>query len=736
MKTYPEYDDIEKCEDEPIAFYPKLQQHGCVLILDDQLVVKQASSNTKDIISCSPNELLGVNINTIFNKEVFDHLVNWNSNLADYQFLKANCKENMVAIIPQKTTNGFLLDIEPMDTSWDSDLYRQKLLKSFKQFSSTRNLQELLEEAAVQIKQLFKFDRVMIYSFDENWNGQIVSEAKENQLESWLGLRYPAGDIPKNARDLFKSQGVRSLSNISEVYADMVPMLHPDTQKLTDIGKSHLRGSSRYHIEYLTNMGVAATLNCAIIHNNKLWGLIACHHYSPKTTSYLKMQSCHLMAEMFSSQISLKVSNETFGNMERMSSVRNQLIEQINTSEDIVSGLTQFKITGKSLIECSDFAVGFNNIIQTVSKKLTNELILRLVLELSQEFSDKECITHENVVSICPWLIDHVKDVAGVVLFKLSPGFTNDFMLWLRPEKLKEVTWGGDPTIHKQQEGQNLRLSPRKSFDKWVEQVKHTSKPWLTSEISILKSLVDDVKNIIITRFTQVVQLNKQLSNLNEELESFSYSVSHDLRGPLRGIDGFAQILIEDYSDVLDEYGKESLKTIINSCAKMNELMDDILGYSGMAKLDRLDENQNVNKICDSIIADNNLLNQYPDTLITVQENIPDIYGDRSMIYQLFSNLITNAFKYSSKVKDPKVTIGYEMHGNVPIYFIKDNGIGFNQDYATKIFGVFTRLVRDEYKGTGVGLAIAQRVVLKHNGSIWANGELGKGAIFKFKFEQ
>ena len=734
MKSYPTHNDIEKCEDEPIAFYPKIQRHGCLLVLDNKFTIKQVSNNTNEIINIDYKKLLEKNLDTIFNNADFETLTDWyNSNNDNNSFL-IKLKETNYIVVAHKNVTGVLLDIEPEKDAAEDEIFRQSLLQTFKLFSSTKQIQELLHVASIQIKKLFGYDRVMIYKFDENWNGQIVSEAREENLESWLGLSYPASDIPKNARHLFQSQGVRSLSNISETYAEIVPTLYPETQELTDIGKSDLRGSSPFHIEYLKNMGVEATLNCAIIHNNKLWGLIACHHYSPKITGFSKKQSCHLLTEMFSSQISLKVSDKTFENIERSSSVRNQLIENISVSGDVINGLVNRKVTGKNLLNCSDFIVGFNDEIQSVSNVLTNEEITHLVVELFNKYPNKDYIYNTSIATVCPWLKNKALNVSGVLLYKLSHQHTKDFVIWLKPEKLKNVTWGGNPNTQKIQQEQNFRLSPRKSFEKWSELVKNTSEPWTKNELSVTKTFVADVKNIIVTKFTEVNHLNKQLTNLNEELESFSYSVSHDLRGPIRGIDGFAQILIEDYADVLDDYGKESLNVIVNSCAKMNELMDDILGYSGLSKVGRIDINIDVIELCNTIINDNNLKSQYPNSEIVIQKDIPDIFGDRSMIYQLFTNLITNACKYSSKVANPKIEIGFEPNLTNNIYFVKDNGIGFKADYAKKIFGVFTRLVQDEYQGTGVGLAIAQRVMFKHNGQIWAESELGKGAAFKFRF--
>ena len=306
--------------------------------------------------------------------------------------------------------------------------------------------------------------------------------------------------------------------------------------------------------------------------------------------------------------------------------------------------------------------------------------------------------------------------------------------MWFRPEQIDTKIWGGDISKINLDKEENSILTPRKSFEKWSEIVKNTAKDWSSHEISAASALVNDIKNIIVTRFGEIVQLNNQLQNLNAELESFSYSVSHDLRGPLRGIDGFANILKEDYYNLLDDFGKESLETIISSADKMNSLMDDILSYSGLSKADKIDNDINLNDIILEVCKDNDFANNYPNTTLKVNDSLPKLNGDKVMIYQLITNLLTNAFKYSSKVKSPIVKVDFYNDGEKDIYYIEDNGIGFKKEYAKKIFGVFTRLVNKDFVGTGVGLAIAQRIVYRHNGDIWAESVFGESSKFHFYF--
>lgn len=222
-----------------------------------------------------------------------------------------------------------------------------------------------------------------------------------------------------------------------------------------------------------------------------------------------------------------------------------------------------------------------------------------------------------------------------------------------------------------------------------------------------------------------------QLEMTNKELESFSYSVSHDLRAPLRSINGYAAIIAEDYSAQLDDEFRRLLETIQYNAKRMGILIDDLLNFS---RLGRKELNKNVidtHKMVGQILMEMEVSGKENVTL-EIRE-LKHAEGDYALLYQVFVNLISNAIKYSSKKPKSIIEIdSFEREGEI-VFFIKDNGSGFNMDYAHKLFGVFQRLHgNSEFEGTGVGLAIVQRIIVKHGGKVWAEGEEGKGATFYF----
>ncbi len=242
-----------------------------------------------------------------------------------------------------------------------------------------------------------------------------------------------------------------------------------------------------------------------------------------------------------------------------------------------------------------------------------------------------------------------------------------------------------------------------------------------------LNTLSEELKRHI----DQLEDTTSQLSAVNKELESFSYSISHDLRAPLRAINGYSRILEEDFESVLNDEGKRLLGVIQYNAKKMGILIDDLLAFSRLGKKELQRSEIDMDQLIEGVLMEVNKAN--PNTAKIISGTLLPVKADYSLINQVMINLLSNAVKYSSKEKEPVIKISSEKkEGNI-IYSVTDNGVGFNKEYAHKLFGVFQRLhSTHEFEGTGVGLAIVQRVVNKHGGKVWADSVLGNGATFHF----
>lgn len=222
------------------------------------------------------------------------------------------------------------------------------------------------------------------------------------------------------------------------------------------------------------------------------------------------------------------------------------------------------------------------------------------------------------------------------------------------------------------------------------------------------------------------------LRESNEELEAFSYSVSHDLKAPLRAITGFIHILANEYSEVLDEEGKRIMAIVQNNAAYMAKLIDDILTFSRLGRKVLMKVPVDMDNLIEGVIRD--IRTHSPETRIKfIIAGLPNVSGDRSLLYQVWYNLISNAVKYSSKEDEPIVEIGGDERNGEAVYTVRDNGCGFDMQYADRLFGIFQRLHSSkEYEGTGIGLANVKRIVTRHGGRVWAESAIGRGATFTF----
>ena len=230
----------------------------------------------------------------------------------------------------------------------------------------------------------------------------------------------------------------------------------------------------------------------------------------------------------------------------------------------------------------------------------------------------------------------------------------------------------------------------------------------------------------------KVAERTTELESVNKELESFSYSVSHDLRAPLRFIHGYTNILEEEYTDKFDDEGRKLIQRIVNNAKKMGQLIDDLLSFSQLGRKELRKRSVSMAKLVTGIWEEFNRLESNRHVTF-IMKDLPDVYADYATINQVWVNLISNALKYSKNTEHAIIEISFEQTEKEIIFIIKDNGAGFDMQYYDKLFGVFQRLhSTKEFEGTGVGLAIIQRIIAKHGGRIWAEGEVNKGASFYF----
>jgi len=273
----------------------------------------------------------------------------------------------------------------------------------------------------------------------------------------------------------------------------------------------------------------------------------------------------------------------------------------------------------------------------------------------------------------------------------------------------------------------SVTISPIKDDDGTI-----TGASKIARDISELKRAVKKIHQLNAELEQRVADRTAQLQAANDELESFSYSVSHDLRAPLRHINGFTGALLEDYGDLLDDIGKGYLNQVCEASREMAQLIDDVLQLARVTRTEMVPEVIDMSEMAHSVVKAMRDKNGIRTVAVDIKDGL-SIRGDRRLIRILLTNLIGNAWKFSSKTENAEIVFDHKQNGDGKTFFVRDNGAGFDMEFADKLFGAFQRLhTFDEFEGTGIGLATVQRIVNRHGGRVWAKGAVDNGATFYF----
>jgi light-regulated signal transduction histidine kinase (bacteriophytochrome) len=736
--------DLASCEREPIHILGHIQSYGYLIAIQpERYTIVHVSQNIAQLVGVDADQLLGQPIQKLLEQTNVDahslvELLNvgsrhntWDT-MNPYRQIIGDRTWNLIL----HQHNGLiLLEWEPSGDHTDELTNQQLVAQALTEVQSSRNLTDLLHNTAQRVKTIIGFDRVMVYRFGADWHGKVVAEAREPHLEPFLGLHYPASDIPKQARELYKVNLVRLIADAKSQASPIVSLADWPANKPLDLTHSVLRAVSPVHIEYLNNMGVQASMSISLLYRGELWGLISCHHYSPRVVSFPARQTAKFVSQLLSAALEFRKDEEdqTF----RLQSLQNgqALHEQLLEDGDVVRALLKHPITALDVTKGGGVAVLFNGQFHKLGQT-PDETTTRALTEWLRSNNTETFFQTDRLPTLYP-PASAFRDVgAGLLAITLSPDL-DEYVLWFKPEQVQEVTWAGNPdkAVTIADDGQH-RLSPRKSFAAWTQTVRDTSKPWSEAEVSTVVKLREDILQVITRQANEIRLLNQRLQAAYEELDAFSYTVSHDLRTPLSSIRCYSEILVEEYGENFNDDAQLLFKKIIDSTDRMRALIRHILHYSRMGRTD-LNEQAIDMKTMLQGIREEFLLAEKDRQLTIDVASTPVIKGDSVMINQLFTNLIGNAVKYTRLTPKAHIMIkGHQANGEV-IYSIVDNGIGFDMKHSGKIFDLFKRLENArQFEGSGVGMAIVKRIINRHEGKIWFQSEPGRGTSFFVAFPE
>ena len=627
--------------------------------------------------------------------------------------------------------------------------YLSMVSASVARLQVAQDLQTLGAVTTDEVRALTGLDRVMVYRFHEDGHGEVVAESRRPGLSSWLGLHYPAEDIPEPAREMFMQVWIRPVQSVGAPLAELVPLAHPRTGAPLDMTYCALRGPSAMYTEYLQNMGVTAALTLAIRCGGKLWGLIAGHQYSgPAYFPFGMRAACELLAQIVSLHRAPIEDREHVSYRLKLEEVQRQLIA-VAAQEESLAAMCQGSLTLQDAVDSGGVALFHGERWWRVGMTPSDCQLhaLKQWLQIRPEFTAPtapvmatDCLSRDYEGGAGMTGV-----ASGLLAISLSHRHSN-MVIWFRPEIIRSIRWAGNPDDKPMVTGPHgPRLTPRRSFELFMESVQGRSKPWKQVELDCVARFRIALMELIVSRAELLAELNADLTRSNEDLDAFAYIASHDLKEPLRGIFKYAHQLGEA-GNMADPSSRAQLDGLKRLCLRMDSLLDSLLHFSRLGRVTLNVDDVQVDEVVAEALEMVGARRTEKPSRVLIPRPMSTVRCDRVRIREVFVNLLSNAFKYNDKPVT-RIEIGHIVPhearrrphwpadlGNCMIYYVKDNGIGIEARHFDQLYKMFKRLhSREDYGGgTGAGLTIVRKLVERHGGQVWVDSEVGIGSTFYF----
>ena len=731
--------DLTNCDQEPIHIPGRIQSFGHLVAIEIATQkVAFCSENVNDIFECDALDLLGNPLN-VFGKET----ACYSNYLRIEEHVKLILKDgirdinsSIIININEKpyhvifTISGKYLVIEFEEViSFINDKHR--LNNSVRKLVNEPELEKLLSEISLEVKKLIGYDRVMIYQFLEDQSGKVVAEAKNEDLESYMDLHYPESDIPKQARALYVINKTRQIADVFSTDSNVISK----SDVPLDMTYCKTRAVSPMHIEYLKNMGVVSSFSVSIVVEGELWGLIACHNYTSRRIDLEVRQSAELLGEIISSVITVKSKEKNIFQEAKFQRIHLEFQKKLLLNNHIDKVLMDRQNNLLNATNATGVSMFFEDHYHSLGATPPKEFVQRLLKWFVK--NHQQDIFHTNHLSeYFPEAKGFVHCCSGILIVLLSME-TLDAIIFFKPEVKSQITWAGKPdkAVEMRKQGGEMvyEIHPRKSFEVYTENISDRSHSWSQEEIKSAEKVKQIILETALLKSKELKDLNAKLQEAYSELDTFAYTVAHDLKTPLTVMKANAQMIkrVSNDENILDKINK-----IVEGANDMTAMMDEVLGLAKISSTEMHLQKVDMKSLLKKVVENGIVAYETPATEVAF-ENIQDVFGDPTMLFQLFQNIVGNALKYSAKNEKPQLNISARNSSSWIIYEITDNGIGIAKEDLPKIFELFERFSNaKKYHGSGVGMAIVKRIIDKHNAVIDIKSELNKGTTIILKFPE
>ena len=711
--------DLALCAQEPIRIPGAIQPHGWMAVVTPDAELVAYSANWADADRAARAARLV--------KDRFGEIGAAGEGPAALGTLQLG--DVTLDVLGHRSGELLVLEFETHVTSGGTQAPIYSLARHFMpQLQGARTLDQVLDIAADEIQRLTGFGRTLVYRFDEEGHGEVLAERADPGYPSFLGHRFPAADIPPQARELYLLNQIRL---IPDAHYEPVPLLGTRRDwdpRAFDLSFAALRSVSPVHLEYMRNMGTLASMSVSIQVHGKLWGLISCHDHAPRMLPFQTRAACELLGRLLSLQVAAREDNAEVASRLELRHLTLQLVAHLADSDATLQQLVGEPTLLLRMAQATGAAVVLNDQCWTCGEAPDRARIAGLAQWIAAK--GVETWASDRVADDYPPAAEFLAQGAGVLAISISQVHQH-VVLWFRPELVRTIQWAGDPRDEMKVTGG--RIHPRKSFASWHQQVRGRSEPWTAAEVLAAGELRHALIGIVLRRAEEMAEVATELGRVNKELEAFSYTVSHDLRAPMRHIAGYVDLVQDMEGKALSERAQRYLAHVKEAAAYAGQLVDALLDFSRMGRSALKRSQVDTRVLVDELVAE--FSRQEPQRRITwqVDEGLPRLWADPFLLQVALRNLLGNAVKYTRNRDEAVIRISVVRKPEGDGLEITDNGVGFQQKYVGKLFGVFQRLHQaEDFEGTGIGLASVRRIVERHGGAVWARGEPDQGAVFGF----
>jgi light-regulated signal transduction histidine kinase (bacteriophytochrome) len=601
-----------------------------------QCTVEVVSANTQALLGRAPEQLLGRPLEEVLSPEVLACLEVGSGPGSVRVELQGRA---FVAL--WHTSDGLtVLELEPAEAGDGAEEHAlEGVRRLIAPLPGTEGTQPLLQSVAGAVRDLTGFDRVMVYRFDADWHGEVLAESRREGVDSFLGMHFPASDIPAQARALYTRSPLRLIVDARAGPVALLPPVLPGTVRPLDLSGAALRSVSPVHLEYLRNMGVEASFSLSLLKDGKLWGLIACHHHAPRHISYERRRACEVLTRLLSLRLSAEERTAEATEHARRVALQGRLTLVLGQGASLAETLPRFASLVLELTGASGAALLLGERPLLVGATPTESEVEALAAWLAAQSSETVFFT-ERLAEAFPALAHRADVAAGLLAVRLEPRAPR-FVLWFRREVARTVTWAGNPQKPVVPEPGEARLHPRASFRAWEETVRGASRPWTRADAEAAESFRGVLVGVVLRQAEELNRLAVALSRSNSELDAFGHTIAHDLHEPLRGIRQYAEFIHEDYGEKLGEEGRGHLDSIRWLAKHSGDMVDGLLNYSRLGHVELAWGEVEMQEVLDAVLRSLSVRLGESQVEVRLPRRLPQVLCDGIRIQQVWANLLT-----------------------------------------------------------------------------------------------